>query len=280
MPELPEVETVRRVFETHLLGQRIVEVEVAPDEIVLEGVDPSVVSQAILGRTLVAAGRKGKYWWLEFDQKPILFGHLGMAGWVRHYGGETIRLREHGQAPLDDATGRPKFLKLSLTGENGQRVVMTDGRRLARMWLGESPETDETIQALGPDCYLELPTAEEFHKLLSKRSAPIKALLLDQKLFAGVGNWIADEVMYHAGIAPKTLGKELTLERVARLREALDVIIRKAVDVGADSEQFPKEWLFHTRWGGGKGDEFHQGEQLVREQIGGRTTAWVPSRQN
>ncbi len=279
MPELPEVETVRRVFENNLVGQKIVEVEVAPDSIVLEGVGPEVISQSILGRTLVAAGRKGKYWWLEFDEKPILFGHLGMAGWVRLYGGETIRLREHGEAPLDDPEGRPRFLKLSLTGENGRRVVMTDGRRLARLWLGESPEVDETIRALGPDCLLELPTPSELHALLQKRSAPIKALLLDQKLFAGVGNWIADEVMYHAGIAPKTLGKELTLARVERLHAALERVIRRAVDVGADSSQFPQDWLFHTRWGGGKGEEFHQGERLVREQVGGRTTAWVPSRQ-
>ncbi len=279
VPELPEVETVRRIFQNNLAGQRIVEVEVASDEIVLEGVDPNLIHQSILGQRLTGTGRKGKYWWLEFESAPVLFGHLGMAGWVRLYGSSTIRLREHGEAPLDDAEGRPRFLKLSLTGENGRRVVMTDGRRLARLWLGDSPDTDETLMKLGRDCLLDMPSPLELYGLMQKRTAPLKAILLDQKVFCGVGNWIADEVMYQAGIAPKTLGKDLSLARIEKLHAALVAILRKAVDVGADSEQFPKDWLFHTRWGGGKGNEFHGGEPLLRETIGGRTTAWVPSRQ-
>lgn len=279
MPELPEVETVRRTLERVLLGKKITDVEIAPDEIVLKGMSSQLVHDAILGRTVTAAGRKGKYFWLEFDEKPWLFAHLGMAGWLREVGAPTIRLREHGNAPMEDAEGRPKFLKMMLTAEDGRKVAMTDGRRLARIWLAESPEKDLAISKLSRDMYLDLPTAEEIHAKVVKKSAPIKAILLDQAVFAGVGNWIADEVLYVAGIRPARLGNSLSKEETEKLREAIRVVLDHAVKVGADKEQFPESWLFHHRWGGSKGEDIIEGQQIVREQIGGRTTAWVPSRQ-
>jgi formamidopyrimidine-DNA glycosylase len=280
VPELPEVETVRRIFDRVLTGKKIIHAEIAPDEIVLKGMDSKLVHQAIEGRTVTGTGRKGKYFWLELDEKPWLFGHLGMAGWVREIGASTIRLKEHGNAPFEDAEGKTRFLKMGLVAEDGKRVVMTDGRRLARIWLCEAPQVDLAISKLGPDCYNELPTGAEILDKIRKRSAPMKALLLDQSLFCGVGNWIADEVLYHSGIKPARLGKEMSLEDAGRLRDALDRVIRHSVDVGADSDAFPKNWLFHYRWGGSKGDDMIEGQEIIREQIGGRTTAWVPSRQS
>jgi formamidopyrimidine-DNA glycosylase len=279
VPELPEVETVRRVFDRVLTGKKIVEDEIAEDSIVLKKTPAEVVRQSVVGRTVTATGRIGKYFWLELDSKPWLFGHLGMAGWVREIGASTIRLREHGQAPMEDAEGRPKFLKMLLTAEDGRQVVMTDGRRLARIWLCSSPSEDAAISKLGPDCYSALPSPAQIRDSVARRSAPIKALLLDQSLFCGVGNWIADEVLYVAGIRPSRHGKDLSLEDCARLHAALERVISLAVEVGADKEKFPTEWLFHYRWGGAKGDELIDGQTIIREQIGGRTTAWVPSRQ-
>ncbi len=279
MPELPEVETVRRVFDRVLTGRRIVDAEIAEDSIVLKKTPAAVVRDAVVGRTVTGTGRIGKYFWLELDTKPWLFGHLGMAGWVREIGASTIRLREHGQAPMDDAEGRPKFLKMLLAAEDGGQVVMTDGRRLARIWLCSSPGEDAAIAKLGPDCYSALPSPADLYESVSRRSAPIKALLLDQSLFCGVGNWIADEVLFMAGIRPSRLGRELSLNDADHLHQALNTVISHAVEVGADKEKFPTNWLFHYRWGGAKGDELIDGQSIVREQIGGRTTAWVPSRQ-
>lgn len=279
MPELPEVETVRRLLERTLVGRRIVDVEVAPDEIVLEGAPPEALAEAVRGRTVTRAGRKGKAFWLEFDESPWLFGHLGMAGWVRELGSSSIRLREHGDAPFEDKGGKPRFLKLRLVAESGAQVVLTDLRRLARLWLGDSADTDEFIGRLGPDCYLEPATGKELERRLADRKAPIKALLLDQRLFAGVGNWIADEVLYRARIDPRRAGGSLRPAELRRLAEALVEVIGKAVDVGADSSQYPEDWLFHHRWGGGKGVDTIGGRTLVREPVGGRTTAWVPGLQ-
>lgn len=281
MPELPEVETVRRVFERVLQGKRIVAAEIPDDPIVLGGTPAERFVSALNDSTLARAGRKGKYWWLELDSGPVIFGHLGMAGWVRELGAYTPRLREHGNAPLDDETGRPRFLKLLLTTEDGKRVAMTDGRRLARLWMGESVESDKRVGALGPDAWLEPPTVESLAARLKGRTAPIKALLLDQAaLVSGVGNWIADEALYQAGIRPDRAGESLTPEELEKLRERLGVILERAISDGADSEKYPREWLFHYRWGGGKGHESIEGRAIVRSTVGGRTTAWVPELQS
>jgi formamidopyrimidine-DNA glycosylase len=279
MPELPEVETVRRIMRRVLKGHKIVDVEVVPDNIVMGSTPPEAFTEALKGRTVTEIGRKGKYWWIELDQKPVVFGHLGMAGWVRELGAPTTRLREHGNAPLDDEEGRPRFLKLMLTADDGKRIAFTDQRRLARLWLGDNPAEDSRVKELGFDCYDELPAAKEIRAFLQKRSAPIKAVLLDQSVFAGIGNWIADETLYHARLNPKRAADSLSAAEVERLRDAIEMVMRVAVDAGADAEKYPENWLFTSRWGGKKGRTEINGEKIIREPVGGRTTAWVPSLQ-
>ena len=107
---------------------------------------------------------------------------------------------------------------------------------------------------------------------------PIKAALLNQKLFAGVGNWIADEVLYQIKLSPHRFCNSLTDSEVKHLRTTLLRILRKAVEVEADATRFPKTWLFHHRWGK-QAETDAQGEALRFDTVGGRTTAWVPSRQ-
>ncbi|MFI5386099.1 MAG: DNA-formamidopyrimidine glycosylase family protein, partial [Fimbriimonadales bacterium] len=218
-----------------LKGHKIAEVEVVPDDIVMGSTPPEAFVAAMKGRTVMEIGRKGKYWWIELDAKPWVFGHLGMAGWIRELDAPTIRLREHGNAPLDDTNGRPRFLKLMITADDGRRISFTDQRRLARLWLGDSPITDSRIKELGFDCYEGLPTPKELYAVLQKRTAPIKAILLDQSLFAGIGNWIADETLWHARISPKRASDSLKPKEVERLREAIRMVMEVAVEAGADS---------------------------------------------
>lgn len=282
MPELPEVESVCRVMRRVLVGKVIREAEVMPDDIILKKVPPEAFVDALKGRKVTGIGRKGKYWWIEFEDAPWVFGHLGMAGWIREVpkpGDEVkeTRIREHGEAPLYDENGRPRFLKMLLTAEDGGRVAFTDGRRLARMWLGQDAESDKKLNEIGPDVLEQPYKPAELKALLAKRTAPIKALLLDQTLFAGVGNWIADEALYQARISPKREAKSLSDKDVKKLIEALKEIVEVAVDVEADKEKLPVTWMFHHRWGGEKGVEAIDGKEIVREQVGGRTTAWVPA---
>lgn len=279
MPELPEVETARRTLSAVLKGKRIKRAEFPPDTIVQSKLPPDALRQAAEGATVVDVHRKGKYWWIEFDRKPWLFGHLGMAGWIREIGKDSIRLREHGNAPFEDAEGNVRFLKMRLTTEDGRSVVMSDGRRLARLWLAESPQHSKNVVALGPDVLAEPWSVKDLHKILVKRQAPIKALLLDQSLFCGVGNWIADEVLYQSGIRPDRAASTLSEKEIGLMLKVLGEIVLLAVDAGADSAKYPPAWLFHHRWGGAKGKDEIEGHPIRREQIGGRTTAWVPDKQ-
>lgn len=278
MPELPEVETVRALLDRLLVGKRLTEVETLPDSIVFESATHDEVRETILGKTPTSTGRKGKLFWINFADAPTLMMHLGMSGWVVDINAEREkRLVSHGKAPLEDPEGRPRFLKLMWQTADSA-AAFTDGRRLARIWLGD-PATDKRVLGMGPDVYLDPPTQADLEKRLKKRTAPIKALLLDQKLFCGIGNWVADEVLYAAGIAPQRAAGSLSQSELKTLSEAIDFVVKLAVKQEADETRYPEDWLFHVRWGGGKGSELHQGEELRRDQVGGRTTAWVPARQ-
>jgi formamidopyrimidine-DNA glycosylase len=200
-----------------------------------------------------------------------------MSGWVREVGREGTRLQGHGDAPFDDEAGRPRFLKLLITVQGGRAVALTDARRLGRVWLGSSPEEEPRVLRLGRDAYDDLPSVVELLTLFARRKIAIKALLLDQSALAGIGNWLADEVLYQSRIAPKRLAASLDKREVTALRRALVGVIGHAVKVGADYQRFPRNWLFEHRWGGGRGAQQIKGHPIRREEVGGRTTAWVPA---
>jgi formamidopyrimidine-DNA glycosylase len=280
MPELPEVETVCRVMRRALVGKRITVVEVVADAIVFSGFAPPTIEKALLRRTVRSVGRRGKFFWLTLTGAgPTVFGHLGMSGWIREIGIQGTRRHGHGDAPFDDVQGRPRFLKLGLYTRDGSGIVLTDPRRLGRIWLGASPETEARIQRLGRDAFDDLPSATELLAMLRRRRIPIKAVLLDQSLLAGIGNWIADEVLYQSRIAPKRPAASLKEGEVTTLRRVIRSVLARAVNVGADHRRFPTSWLFEHRWGGRRGAGRIAGQPIVREEVGGRTTAWVPSRQ-
>lgn len=277
MPELPEVESVRRLMASALIGQRLIDVEVVPDEIVCSGHSTEEVDAALRNRVVTGVQRRGKFFWLTFDSPPVVFGHLGMAGWIREVGADSLRLHSHGEAPMDEENGRPRFLKLLMRAENGRQIAFTDSRRFARIWLGESAETNDRVKKLGPDAFNEALSVADFTKAIQKRKAPIKAILLDQALMSGIGNWIADEVLYHARINPARIGTSISDAEATRLHESIAYVLDLAVNVEADYTKFPENWLFHHRWGGNKGADLIEGREIQRDTVGGRTTAWVPA---
>lgn len=277
MPELAEVETVCRVMRKVLVGKRIARVEVVPDKLVFQA-SRANVEDALVGRTVRAIGRRGKTFWIEMSGPgPTVYGHLGMTGWIREHGTEGVRLQGHGDAPFDDEHGRPRFLKLWVEVAGGAAIAFTDGRRLGRIWLGERPAEEPRIQRLGRDAHDDLPSARELAALFARRRVPIKAVLLGQDTLAGLGNWLVDEVLYQSRISPKRPAASLSAREVAALRRAIRAVVTKAVAVGADSARFPRTWLFEHRWGGARGSQQINGHRIVREEVGGRTSAWVPA---
>jgi formamidopyrimidine-DNA glycosylase len=274
LPELPEVEAARATAQRVAGGRRIAAVWCADDPIVLES-SPARLRRALVGRRVLRAGRHGKHLWLELDRRPWLLVHFGMSGGL-YTPGRGVRLRSSGSR--DWRVGwPPRFTKLRLTLDDGGELAIADARRLGRIRLRDDPRREPPLSALGFDALTELPPPARFRALLAARAAPLKAVLLDQSFAAGVGNWVADEVLYQARLAPRRLACSLSAAEADRLRGALRRVIETAVRAGADSERYPAGWLFHRRWD--RGTVTRRGEPIRHETIAGRTTAWVPTRQ-
>ena len=274
MPELPEVEYARKLAARVCVGRRIVHVRCADDPIVFVGVRASRIRKALGGRVVVGAHRRGKWMWLRLDAPPCVLLHFGMTGTLRVPGDAGLQLQNAGG--LDDAWP-PRFTKLELRLVDGRRIAFTNARRLGRVRLVDDPEREPPIADLGFDPLLDPPTLQDMARLLARRRAPIKAVLLDQGFAAGVGNWIADEVLYQARIDPHRHGSDLRKDDVKRLLAALRRVVRTAVAVDADSDRYPRGWLFHRRWGKDADARAVGGHALAFDEIGGRTTAWVPA---
>ena len=264
MPELPEVETARREVVRAARGRVIRKVLTVEDPIVYDGVTPDAVAKALTKRRMIDLHRRGKHLWMELDKRPWPLFHFGMTGWLHVY-------REESE--------RPRFWKIEMQFDNGVRVALRDPRRLGRIRLRQDPAGEPPISLLGFDPVHRLPGLAFFEEELGRRKAPVKAVLLDQSFSAGVGNWIADEVCYQAGIDPRRRAHRLSKGEVKKLRACLKRIIDHAVKVGADDAKFPETWLFHYRWGKTKNAIDGRGRPITFGTVGGRTTAWVADAQ-
>ena len=268
MPELPEVEVGRKLAEAACRGKTIDYVYAAEDDIVFDGVSPKSFARTLKGRQVEQVHRRGKQLWMTLDAGPHPLFHFGMTGSFKAY---------------SDEGERHAYCKCELLMHDGTRLGMKNSRRLGRIKLRDDPENQPPISRLGFDPYLEMPGVKTFTKQLTRRKAPVKAVLLDQGFAAGVGNWIADEVLYHARIDPRRRANELSEAEAKTLRTKLGYVIRKAVECDADYQRFPESWLFVHRWrkrDSKKGEiTDHEGNPVTFDTVGGRTTSWVPARQ-
>ncbi|XP_050286648.1 formamidopyrimidine-DNA glycosylase isoform X1 [Quercus robur] len=275
MPELPEVEAARRAVEEHCLGKKIKKAIIANDTKVIDSVSASDFEAALLGKTIISAHRKGKNLWLRLDSPPFPSFQFGMSGAIYIKG---VAVTKYKRSAVNDTDEWPsKYSKFFIELDDGLELSFTDKRRFAKVRLLKDPAAVSPISELGPDALLEPMTVDEFTELLSKKKIAIKALLLDQSYIAGIGNWIADEVLYQARIHPLQSSASMSKENCATLHKCIKEVIEKAIEVGADSSQFPKNWIFHSREK--KSGAFVDGKKIDFINAGGRTTAYVPELQ-
>ena len=277
MPELPEVERGRRLAASVAEGRTIERIRCARDPIVFDGMSPATLRHALEGRRVEAVRRWGKQLWFELDRAPHPLFHFGMSGAFRTRGDDPLQLKSGPK--VGGGEWPPRFAKLRLFFDDGGELAMTDGRRLGRILLRGNPGGEPPVSRLGFDPLLAMPSPRAFAERLRGRRVRIKSLLLDQRFAAGVGNWIADEVLYQAGIAPLRSADSLGEAEARRLRAALARVVARAVQVNADNDAYPRSWLFHRRWGRQAGARTARGEAIEHLAVGGRTTAWVPEAQ-
>ncbi|XP_059641020.1 formamidopyrimidine-DNA glycosylase isoform X2 [Cornus florida] len=275
MPELPEVEAARRAIADHCIGRKIKRSVISDDTKVIDAVLPSDFEASLLGKTIVAAHRKGKNMWLELDSPPFPSFQFGMAGAIYIKG---VAVTKYKRSAVSDTDEWPsKYSKLFIELDDGLEFSFTDKRRFARVRLLKDPASVPPISDLGPDALLEPMTIDELVNSLSKKKIGIKALLLDQGYISGIGNWIADEVLYQARIHPLHVAASLSRENCEALHKCIKEVIQYAVEVDAECSLFPCEWLFHFRWGKKLGTV--NGKKIDFITAGGRTTAYVPELQ-
>ena len=284
MPELPEVERARRLAEEQCAGlvvENILAREAGGgprhgqfDDIVCQS--PESEMRHFKGKTLMSARRKGKQLWLDFSDLNFLV-HFGMTGALVVKGVAKPTFEEF---KVDDSSWPPKFTKFQLIFSGDVRLAFCDPRRLGRCSvMDRCPTLLPPVSLLAPDPTTTEVSFKPFADQLRTKGGNLKALLLDQQaVVSGVGNWIADEVLYQARIHPASRACSLSPEQARALYDAIRFVTSFACSVNADSSRFPKEWLFHYRWGKGKNGTAVPGVGCVSfETIGGRTTAIVRS---
>jgi formamidopyrimidine-DNA glycosylase len=179
----------------------------------------------------------------------------------------------------------PKFWKFQLQteGDPAVEIAFTDPRRLARVRLVDCPGKEirhhSPLVENGPDPVVDTDvfTEEFLRKKMKARHVPIKALLLDQKTLSGIGNWVGDEVLYQAKLHPEQYCDEFSDEQIKQLYDSIRFVCQTAVDKLGDSDQFPDDWIFHHRWGKGKGaSHMPNGDKLAFITVGGRTSCYAP----
>jgi formamidopyrimidine-DNA glycosylase len=244
MPELPEAERARRTLES-ALGRRIVAVD-DRDSYVCRPHSPGELASALTCHTLATAHRRGKFMWLETDDGPALGLHLGMAGRI--------------MVDPDDTTRWDRF---TLEFEDGGKLVLRDKRRLGRAVL--NPD----FSHVGPDA-AEV-GREDFRRRIGAGRAPVKARLLDQHAISGIGNLLADQILWQARISPLRSTAALSTEDLDRLRREVRAAVRSAIRKGG---AHTGNFIQARRRDGVCPRDRHR---LERATVGGRTTYWCPA---
>lgn len=288
MPELPEVETVRRSLEPFVPGRKIVQVTVR-DSLVIKRPDPGQYPELLSGQRFTRLDRRGKYLVMHLERHGLLV-HLGMTGQLTFRDPQRpdtafIRqpytgLQRALQHPVDAHT------HISLEFEDGTALHYRDVRKFGkwRLYPLESLDQSSELTALGPDPITGDFQLEPFVARLRKTSRAVKAALLDQSTVAGLGNIYVDEALFRAGIRPRKAARRLTGRELERLFKAIPEVLQAGIEAGGTTL---RDFVDGTGSAGTNQERLlvygrHGqpctvcGGTLKRATVAQRTTSWCP----
>ncbi|MHB8859547.1 MAG: bifunctional DNA-formamidopyrimidine glycosylase/DNA-(apurinic or apyrimidinic site) lyase [Thermoleophilia bacterium] len=271
MPELPEVETICRQLAPYLSGKKIARVKVV-DPLITAPEKARAFSRRVNGQTIESVSRRGKYLLLNLKSGDTLVFHLRMTG----------RLT---QARLPIGKNYRQHLRLVLELSGGSALTFHDARRFGKAFVLSPDEVEIYWKKLGPEPLERSFNVRYLERVVGKRTRPIKSLLLDQSIVAGVGNIYADEALYRAGIHPERPAGEIDSAEAKRLAGAIKATLRRAIelqgssidtyrDARGGSGSFQNTFRVHRREGkpcpgcGGT---------VKKIKVGGRGTYFCPS---
>jgi len=262
MPELAEVDYYRRQWDPGL-NSRILRVHLHGEKRIFRGNDLALFPK-LAGQKLIASDSAGKQMLFRFTHDFWLGLHLGMTGKL------TI-------APANHPPAKHDHLVLY---QKERALIFNDARQFGRVHIAQSKDAPPWWASIAPAISSRAFTLAAMTDFLTRHGRlPIKAALLHQKGFPGIGNWMADEILWRAALAPKRLSAKLKPAELTRLYKEVRYVSREALEkIGKDFGDPPKTWLFHQRWSAKGICPKHKADKtpLRRETIGGRTTAWCP----
>lgn len=271
MPELPEVETIRKIIGQQIKGKTISAVEVITPNIIAYPSSEEFVS-ALTGQVISGMGRRGKFLWIDLGSGGRAIFHLRMTG-----------------LPLVTPLGYPmdKHIHLVLQLSDGMQFRYEDQRRFGRFWYIAPDEEDAVsgIKKLGLEPDDPALTADYLKNRLQKRKKSIKEMLHDQSVVAGIGNIYSDEILFASGIYPEKPCSELNDDEWKHLADKIPEIIRWGLELEAMT---PEEYLAggvkeyrnagHLKAYGREGKPcVHCGTVMEKLKIGGRSSCFCPS---
>ena len=286
MPELPEVETVRRSLREHVRGRTITEVAVR-DSTVLRGQEISAFQEALLGRELPAPCRHGKLLYFPLAQQSLIV-HLGMTGQL------TVRLPNRPDTAFTrhEKTGLQRTLQHAPDKHTHISVALNDGavlhyrdiRKFGRVYAIPETSPHHIIQRfkLGKDPLTESFTLNYLKQGLARRKAPVKAVLLDQHFIAGLGNIYVDEALFMAGVRPGRGAYRVKKKESETLHRCIRHVLEKGIEAGGTTLRdfvsgvgesgYNQEGLqIYGRYGK---DCLNCGQIVQRGTYAGRTSSW------
>jgi formamidopyrimidine-DNA glycosylase len=275
VPELPEVETIRRDLEPELTGRVIVDIEVHKADIVLPPHDPDSFRQRLAGRRVVSVGRRAKYLLFHLDDGSVLQVQLRMSG----------RFALGREVP-DPAEFRHIAARLHL--DDGRTLFYDDVRRLGGFRLVAGRDWEIVAARLGPEPLEPGYRAADLGLMLAATRSPVKNALMDQRRVAGVGNIYASEALFRAGVDPRRPGRSLDTDEVKRLHRTVRSVLREALAQAGTSFQNYRavngrsgEFQFSLCVYGREGEPCRAcGETVERIVQAGRSTFYCPSCQD
>ena len=226
MPELPEVETIKRVIEPQIQGLMIDKVNVKRPEVVAYPMADEFCGR-LTGQTISYMTRRGKFLVIQLNSNDRIILHLRMTGCLL-------------LTPADCPEEKHTHITFSLN--NGKELRFSDTRRFGRFWLMKKDEADtySGIEKLGTEPFDKLLTSKYLKALLGKRKKAVKECLLDQSVIAGIGNIYSDEILFTAGIYPARPANSLNMEEWQRLAAAIPERISYFIEV---NQITPEEYL-------------------------------------
>jgi formamidopyrimidine-DNA glycosylase len=238
VPELPEVEVTRRRLGKLLLGRRIARVVTTkPSYFFLTS--PSQLQRRLTGRTVRKLDRVGKYLLARLDDGATLLLHLGMTGQLFGEGARSVRLLKAPDRKLGKSAKAAGFepdqhthLQLEFA-DGGPRVFFRDVRKFGKLLLVAEGESDPRLEKLGVDALRA--TGDTLFEAARRRKIPIKSLLLDQSVIAGIGNIYADEALFLAGVSPRRASHRVSRAACAAIVAAAQRVMRRSIQTGGSS---------------------------------------------